>query len=504
MAGGSGELKGPDLAEGYAVGELEEGVPVLGHKDGDAVLLVLLDGDVVAVGARCTHYGGALADGLVRGEQVRCPLHHACFSLRTGEALSAPALNPLPTWDVRIEDGHAYVGDKTGHDPLSDRGREADGPGDIVILGAGAAGSAAAEWLRREGFEGSITLIDPDEDAPYDRPNLSKDYLAGDAPEEWIPLRPDGFYEDHGVGRIVDRATRIDREGRRVLLEHGKPVGYDALLIATGASPRALPVPGGNGAHVHLLRSLADARSVIADAEGASKAVVIGASFIGTEVAASLRARGLEVTVVAPEEVPFERVLGAELGRMLKAEHEAHGVTFRLGHTVERIDAGRVVLDDATELDADLVVVGIGVRPATDLAEAAGLEVDDGIIVDARLRTSDDRIWAAGDSARWTDPGTGERVRIEHWVVAQRMGQAAARSMLGDEAPYRDVPFFWTHQFDVALRYVGHAAEWERVEGEGSGRDDRAFRYLDGESLLALATIGRDRESLEAEAELEG
>lgn len=503
MAGGGKELKGPDLGEGIDLAELREGEPLLGHKDGDALLLALVDGEVRALGASCTHYGGALADGLVAGDTVRCPLHHACFSLRTGEALSAPALNPLPTWDVRVEEGRVIVGDKQKHAPLAARGRRAVGPGRVVIVGAGAAGSAAAEWLRREGYEGHVVMVDPDADAPYDRPNLSKDYLAGSAPEEWIPLRGEGFYEENGIERVVDGVTGIDRENGLVELESGDPVRYDALLLATGATPRTLPVEGAQRPHVHLLRSLEDSRGIVADAGEASRAVVVGASFIGMEVAASLRARELHVTVVAPEEVPFERVLGAELGKLLRSAHGGHGVEFRLGRSVDRIEADHVVLDDGTAIDADLVVVGVGVRPETRLAEEAGLDVDDGIVVDETLRTSDPRIWAAGDAARWPDPRTGRRIRIEHWVVAQRMGQAAARSILGRQEPFRDVPFFWTHQYDVALRYVGHAEEWDRVEAEGSGDDGRAFRYVGGDRLLAVATIGRDRLSLEAEVEME-
>ena len=500
MAGGGKELRGPDVGEGIDLAELREGEPLLGHKDGDAVLLTLMDGEVRAIGARCTHYGGALGEGLVEGHTVRCPLHHACFSLRSGEALSAPALNPLPTWEVRVEAGRVTVGEKQKHAPLASRGRKAEGPGRVVIVGAGAAGSAAAEWLRREGYEGDIVMVDPDADAPYDRPNLSKDYLAGSAPEEWIPLRGEGFYAENGIERVVDRVASIDRENGLVELESGAPVRYDALLIATGAAPRTLPVEGAERPHVHVLRSLDDSRGIVAGAEEASRAVVIGASFIGMEVAASLRARELDVTVVAPEEVPFERVLGAELGKLLMRAHEEHGVEFRLGRSVERIEAGHVVLDDGTAVDADLVVVGVGVRPETRLAEEAGLDVDDGILVDETLRTSDPRIWAAGDNARWPDPRTGRRVRIEHWVVAQRMGQAAARSILGRQEPFRDVPFFWTHQYDVALRYVGHAEAWDRIDADGSGGDGRAFRYVGGDRLLALATIGRDRLSLEAEA----
>lgn len=504
MAGGSQELKGPDLEGGVSMLELSEGEPFLGHIDGDQVLLVREGEEVRAIGATCTHYGGPLGEGLVVDGTVRCPWHHACFSLRTGEAEGAPALNPVPTWEVEIEEGRVVLGEKREPDPLSSRGRAAMGPDPVVIIGAGAAGSAAAEMLRREGYGGGIIVVDPDEAAPYDRPNLSKDYLAGNAPEEWIPLRPQDFYAEHGIERIRERAEAIDRDARRVRLASGENVEYGALLLATGASPRSLDVPGSAGDHVHTLRTLADTRRIIADAESADRAVVVGASFIGMEVAASLRARELDVAVVAPESVPFEGTLGTELGRTIRQAHEDNGVTFLLGRTVTEITTGSVVLDDGTELPADLVVVGIGVIPETGLAEAAGLQVDGGVLVDDRLRTRDERIFAAGDIARWKDARTGERLRIEHWVLAQRQGQAAARNILGHDEPFRDVPFFWTHQFDVSVAYVGHAGDWDATEVDGDLAVDGAVRYLKDGRLAALATVGRDALSLETEAELEG
>lgn len=503
MAGAEQELKGPDLSDGIPLAELPEGEAFLGQLEGDQVLLYR-EGDAVrAIGATCTHYGGPLGDGLIRGGTVRCPWHHACFSLETGEATAAPALNPVPTWDVTVEDGRAVLGRKREHDPLDARGRTADGPEPVVIIGAGAAGSAAAEMLRREGYDGRIVMVDPDESAPYDRPNLSKDYLAGNAPEEWIPLRPEGFYEEHGIERVGEPAESIDADARTVHLGSGDTVEYGALLLATGGVPRTLRVPGADRDRVHTLRSLADTRRIIDAAESADTAVVIGASFIGMEVAASLRARELDVTVVAPEPVPFEKTLGTELGRAIQAAHEDNGVAFRLGSTAAEIGDEAVVLDDGTELPAELVVIGVGVLADTRLAETAGLDTDDGVLVDEALRSSNPRIFAAGDIARWQDSRTGERRRIEHWVVAQRQGQAAAKNILGRDQPFRDVPFFWTHQFDVSVAYVGHAPEWDETEVDGDPRKDAAVRYLRNQQLRALATVGRSDLSMETEAELE-
>lgn len=502
MAGGDQELKGPDLGDGVALEALTEGVPFLGQLDGEQVLLVRRGDEVRAIGATCTHYGGPLAEGLVTDDIVRCPWHHACFSLATGEAVGAPALNPVARWEAEVVDGRVALGRRHHPDPLSARGRNASAPEPVVIIGAGAAGSAAAEMLRREGYEGRVVMIDPDETAPYDRPNLSKDYLAGNAPEEWIPLRPETFYEDHGIERIPRRARAIDARRQRVHLDAGEPLRYGVLLLATGAVPRTLDVPGAERAHVCTLRSLGDSRAIIAASESVETAVVIGASFIGMETAASLRARGLEVTVVAPDDVPFQNILGADLGQMILRSHQDNGVRFRLGRTTAEITADEVILDDGSSLAAGLVVVGIGVVPDTELARSAGLAVEDGVVVDEHLRSSDPRIYAAGDVARWRDVRTGRALRIEHWVVAQRQGQAAARTILGREEPFVDVPFFWTQQFDVKVACVGHAGDWDETRIDGDLGLDGAVRYFRDGRLVALATVGRDDLSLQTEAEL--
>jgi len=495
---------GPDLSQGVPLDQLTDGVPLLGHVDGEAVLLVRRDEQIFAVGATCTHYGGPLAEGLVVGETIRCPWHHACFSLRTGEALAAPALNPVACWTVEARNGRAVVGTKQELAPLADLGRSAPAaPASVVIVGAGAAGSAAAEMVRRQGYDGPITMIDPDTPAPYDRPNLSKDYLAGNAPEEWIPLRPEGFYAEQKIDRIVAEATALDPERRALTLADGRVLEYGALLLATGAEPNRLRTPGAELDHVRLLRSLDDCRAILAHAERARRAAVLGASFIGMEVAASLRARGLEVTVIAPDALPFERTLGRELGRRIQRAHEANGVRFHLGRTAAEITRDRVRLDDGTEVEADLVVVGIGVRPRLALAEAAGLEVDNGVLVDAYLESSATGVFAAGDIARWPDPHTGERIRVEHWVVAQRQGQTAAKNILGQRVAFEDAPFFWTHQFDVPVAYTGHAARWDRTEVDGDLDGlDAAVAYVAEGRKLAVATINRDRVGLEAEARM--
>ncbi|HEY3500575.1 MAG TPA: FAD-dependent oxidoreductase [Polyangiaceae bacterium] len=498
------DLVGPDFGQGIDRSSLGDGQKVLGHFEGEPVLLARHGDEIFAVGAKCSHYGGPLAEGLVTGESVRCPWHHACFSLRTGEVLAAPALEPIPCFSVEARGERLVV---LGKKPAAKKQARssAASAGPIVIVGGGAAGHAAAETLRREGYDGELTVLSADPSPPCDRPNLSKDYLAGNAPEEWIPLRPPEFFQERRIeltlGAVVQR---IDPEKRLVSLEGGRSLPYRTLLLATGATPVPLDVPGSKGSNVRYLRTLADARAIIAAASGAKRALVLGASFIGLEVAASLRARGLEVHVAAPSARPFEHVLGPELGAFFQRVHEEQGVTFHLGKKAREIAGDSVLLDDGSRVPADFVVAGIGVRPALALAEGAGLALDRGVVVDRFLRTSVPSIFAAGDIARFPDTRTGAGIRVEHWVVAERLGQLAARNMLGYEEPCRIVPFFWTQQYDVGLSYVGHAERWDKLEidGDPARRDCRVTYRLAGRKL-AIATIGRDLESLHAELELE-
>jgi NADPH-dependent 2,4-dienoyl-CoA reductase/sulfur reductase-like enzyme len=378
-------------------------------------------------------------------------------------------------------------------------------PDSIVIVGAGAAGNSAAEKLRREGYAGKLTLIGADDSLPVDRPNLSKDYLAGTAPEEWIPLRSAEFYQQQDIElRLNTRVESIDPSSKAVLLSDGSKLGYGALLLATGASAIRPTLPGSDLSHVCTLRTLADSRRIIAKSSGAKRAVLIGAGFIGLEVAAALRARGLEVTVVAAEALPLGRVLGEALGRAVQGLHEAHGVHFRLGARASRIGAQTVTLEDGSELEADLIVIGIGVRPSTELAEAAGLTLDRGVLVDQYLRTSAPNVFAAGDIARFPDALRGDKIRVEHWVVATRQGETAALNMLGKNQPFDAVPFFWSAHYDCTISYLGHAESWDRVDIAGSvDALDWAVAFRKGEQTLAVATISRDRVSLEAELAME-
>jgi NADPH-dependent 2,4-dienoyl-CoA reductase/sulfur reductase-like enzyme/nitrite reductase/ring-hydroxylating ferredoxin subunit len=501
MAASAPELSGRDLEKGFQSEDVADAAMLLGHAFGEPILVARHGEELFAIGATCTHYGGPLSKGLLVGDTVRCPWHHACFNLRTGEAIAAPALNDVGCWNIAKRGQEFFI---TGRAEKKDKRTPPVSPSSVVIIGAGAAGGAAAEALRREGYAGPITLIGADEFLPYDRPNLSKDYLAGSAPEEWIPLRSADFYREQNIDTIIStRVEAIDPKQKQVTLSDGRSLGYGALLLATGAEPVRLQIPGDDLPHVCYLRTLTDSRRIIEKTRNAKRAVVIGASFIGLEVAASLRERDVEVAVVGKHAQPLGKILGPELGNLIRQNHEAHGVKFHLGRTPTTIQDRDVRLDDGTILDCDLVVVGIGVRPNTALAEKAGITTDRGVLVDEFLKTNVPGIFAAGDIARWPDPRAG-RIRVEHWVVAQRQGQTVARNILGARERFATVPFFWSNHYDLHIRYVGHGSgdDEANVAGDLKAKDASILFRRDGK-LTAVASVGRDLENLKAEVALE-
>jgi NADPH-dependent 2,4-dienoyl-CoA reductase/sulfur reductase-like enzyme/nitrite reductase/ring-hydroxylating ferredoxin subunit len=503
MSNGNEKPGGPDLRKGVPLAGLKPETMLLGHVEGEPVILMRRNGEVFAIGAICTHYGAPLEQGLVVGETVRCPWHHACFSFRTGAALRAPALDPVSCWRVELRDGMIYAREK--HEPVRPTPiSAASAPRSVVIVGGGGAGNAAAEMLRRDGYVGPVVVLSADEAAPCDRPNLSKGYLVGYASDESNPLRSMQFYRDHDIDlRLNAPVDAIDTVNRRVRLRDGSHCDYDKLLLATGAEPVRLHIPGSERPHVLYLRSVTDAHALLAKTLEAKHAVVIGASFIGMEVAAGLRARNVDVHVVAPETRPMEHTLGPAVGDFIRKLHENHGVVFHLRTVAAAIEGQNVVLKNGERLQADLVVVGIGVRPRMELAEQATLTTDRGVVVNAYLETSIPGIFAAGDIAKWPDRRTGEKIRVEHWVVAERQGQVAAHNMLGRQERFDCVPFFWTEQYDFGLAYVGHAQRWDRIEVDGSFEAGCTISYLLGGKILAKAFAHRDYAGLRAELEFE-
>ena len=497
------KVSGFDFAQGVSITEFRGTGMLLGHAKGEPIVVARYGDTFFAIGASCTHYGAPLVEGLLVEDTVRCPWHHACFSLRTGEALRAPALDAVSSWKVENSGGKLFVREK--HPENKAPAKSARTPENIVIVGGGAAGNAAAEMLRREGFSGGVTIISSDNAVPCDRPNLSKDFLAGTATEEWIPLRSMDFYREREIELLLNTpVAAIAPPQNTVLLADGSARKFDALLLATGAEPVRLKIPGADLPHVCYLRSLSDCRAIIDKAARAKRVVLVGASFIAMEAAASLIQRKLQVHVVAPEAVPMEKTLGPQVGEYLRILHERNGVVFHLQQSVAAIDERRVTLKDSQSIEADLIVVGIGVKPLTDLAERAGIKTDNGVSVNEYLETSVPQIFAAGDIARWPDRLTRENIRVEHWVVAERQGQAAASNMLGRRQRFDTVPFFWTSQYDFTLNYVGHAEKWDKLEMEGSlETHDCQLSFKRGGKTVAVATVGRDRESLEHELTME-
>lgn len=467
------------------------------------ILLARISGKCYALAAKCTHYGAPLAGGALVGDRIICPWHHACFNATNGDMEEPPALDSLPNYAVRIDGDDILV--ELPQQPADRRtpemerlDTEADGRL-FVIVGGGASGYMAAQTLRVDGFKGCIVMVTREHRYPYDRPNLSKDYLQGHAEPEWIPLRADEFFEEHGIEIMREsEVTKIDTTAKEIVFENGKTLRYDSLLVATGGIPRNLDLPNSDLKNIFVLRSFDSADAIVNAAEGAKQAVVIGASFIGMETAASLTQRGVSVTVIAPDKVPFAKTLGAEIGELFQRVHEKNGVKFRMNSHVKGFEGDEmvqsVILDTGETVEADLVIVGIGVSPATGFLDGIELHKDGGVITDKHLQIGED-LYAAGDIVHFPDSRTGESVRIEHWRTALQQGKTAAHNMAGRALAFTGVPFFWTTQFGVTLNYVGHADGWDEIifDGDPASEDFLAF-YVKDFRVLAVAGMNRDRE----------
>ncbi|MEJ2111190.1 MAG: FAD-dependent oxidoreductase [Acidobacteriota bacterium] len=485
-----------------ALNELPEKDPVAVKVDGKDVLLVRIGNEVYATRAKCTHYGAPLKNGLLNGCEITCPWHNARFDITNGKMQNPPALDDLRSFQTKVENGDVFVGAPI---PVQSAALSTDSTLNdktFVIIGAGAAGNAAAETLRREGFSGRIMLVTSENRLPYDRPNLSKDFLSGEADPDWMPLRSKEFYEKKNIEVLTERKVqRLKPEEHEVYFSNGDAIKYDRVLLATGGKPRSLSVPGGDLPNVFLLRSMADAEAILKAAETARRTAILGSGFIGLEAAAALRQRELEVVLATQEEVPMKRVFGERIGKWIRQMHESQGVEFRFGVTpdrVEQTESGlRLCLSDGSTVETDLVIVGFGVDPSVDYLKDSGLLHNGAVTVNERLQTKSEDIFAAGDIAVFPDPHTGAEWRIEHWAVAEAQGKHAARAMLGSKAPYDEVPFFWTRQFGKSVKYIGHATSYDRVVVRGEFEEERFFvgYFLDGR-LMAASSLNGGREFL--------
>ncbi|MFZ0391181.1 MAG: FAD-dependent oxidoreductase [Calditrichia bacterium] len=474
------------------------------------ILLTRIDGKIYALGAHCTHYGAPLNKGVLSGDRIVCPWHHACFNARSGELEEPPALDALPHFEVTRKDDKIFVTlpQQIPHSRTPKMARNDPGRDDrvFVVLGAGAAGNMAAQTLREDGFNGKIIMITRENRLPYDRPNLSKDYLQGEAEEEWMPLRDKSFFEIHDIElRLGATVSGVDSKSRTVTFEDGSSLEYDKILLATGGTPQKLDVPGNDLENIFYLRTFDNADSIITAAEKAKRALVVGSGFIGMETAFSLKKRGLQVTVVTKEEIPFQSKLGSSLGKVFQKEHEKNGITFFTKSGVKEFTGNgkveAVILENGKRLEADMVLLGLGVEPVTDYLKSLPLEDDGSIKTNAYFRAAEN-LFAVGDIASFPLLEEGRLIRIEHWRTAEQHGRTAAHNMLGKDVKYTAVPFFWTNQFDLKLRYVGYASDWdeELVRGSLEKQDFIVFYLKDGK-VLAAAGNNRNRE-MDAVSEL--
>lgn len=497
----------PDLTSTFAVADVPDGGLLHGRVGAEEVVVVRAEGSLRAIGASCSHYGGPLAEGVFDGRCVRCPWHHAAFDTATGRAERGPAITAVAAYRVVVDGATAVVEPAEPVDPSPVKG-----PDRIVVVGGGPAAHAFVHRLVERGATGEILLIGDEPGRPIDRPNVSKDYLAGEADPEWMPLPGAEVYDGDAVElRTGTSVTAVDLEARTVTTDDGTVEAYDVLVLATGAEPRRLP----DDADVRYLRTQADA-DAIAEALGeGGAAVVVGGSWIGLEAASSLVARGATVDLVAPEPQLLVGLVGEDLSARIELAQRQGGVTLHLGREVQSVVGGRVQLDDGTVLEADVVLAGIGVTPRTGLLESAGVPAEDGVAVDSAFRVvgadgaAIEGVLAIGDIARapWghlaADDGEG-RARIEHVSVAISHGMAAADALLGLEGAMPGAPFFWTAQHDMSLRYVGHATDPERFEVDGDPEaDDATVKVWQDGRIAAVITIGRDGASLLAELALE-
>jgi NADPH-dependent 2,4-dienoyl-CoA reductase/sulfur reductase-like enzyme/nitrite reductase/ring-hydroxylating ferredoxin subunit len=463
---------------------------------GQKILLVRYGEGVRAYSAICPHAGGPLEEGAICNGRIICPWHKGSFRVSDGALAEPPTLDGLTRYPARVEGDDVFV-EATSALPQETRQTRQDGR-TFAIVGAGAAGATAAAALREFGFDGRILLIGREAGLPFDRTCLSKFVVAGQMkPEETPLLRPAEFYSEQHVERIEAEVAQFDVARRDLALADGRRISFDGALIAPGGEAKRPDIPGVDKRGVHVLRSREDAAAILADVHAGTRAVILGSSFIGLEVASCLRAQNAKVTVVSPEEIPFARQFGARIGRSIRALHEANGVVFHSRAKAANLDGdlqvSALVLEDGRRLPADVVVVGVGVRPATRFLRGVELTKDGGLPVDATLRLAEG-IYVAGDAAAFPIAPDGNPTRIEHWRVAQQQARVAAANLLGGRLRYEAAPFFWTYHYGKNFEYLGHAETWdEEVVCGDVERHDFVALFLQDERVAAVVACERQR-----------
>jgi NADPH-dependent 2,4-dienoyl-CoA reductase/sulfur reductase-like enzyme/nitrite reductase/ring-hydroxylating ferredoxin subunit len=456
------------------------------------IVLLRAAGQLRAFQGECPHAGAPLAEGALCHGRLICPWHKAAYRAEDGRLCEPPSLDSLKRYPLEMRGDEVWVDDQPISNP---RIPPADDPRTFIIVGAGAAGTACAAALREKGFGGRILMIDHEPEAGYDRTVLSKFVLAGDMSVTETPaLRSDDFYREQRIERLRDEIKSIDAQAKTLHLKDGQNLQYDAAVLATGATPNTLELPGADLPQVFVLRSRQQAEQIMRSTEPGQRAVIIGDSFIAMECASALRQYGLEVTVLARHAIPFAAQFGEAVGKAIRQLHEGHGVKFITEHQAQAIvgdgKVEAVLLDNGLRVSADLVLVGIGVRPATEAFASLPREKDLSLRVDGGMQVTDG-LWAVGDIA--TFPVNGQPQRIEHWRLAQQHARIAAANMLGAEEHYLDVPFFWTWQFGKNYDYLGHAGQWDQIEFIGEP-EQPPFIGLFGSNGLVVAAIACEKE----------
>ncbi|MFP4385230.1 MAG: FAD-dependent oxidoreductase [Spirochaetia bacterium] len=457
-----------------SIEDFSKDTPVKITEGGDEIMIIRRDSDICACGGTCTHYGGPLDEGVYKDGNIVCPWHNARFDVKSGELRGAPALDDIPVYEIKTENGKVFLGSKNAPEIVMPGGTDSRR---FVIIGAGAAAEGAAEELRRSGFAGKITVITPEEDTPYDRTILSKGFVSGEMKESYLPLRKKDFYEKLNIDfQTGKRVKKLETGSKEITLDDGEKITGDQILIATGSIPNDLEIPGKAGANYHLLRSADSGRKLKQAAADAKKILLIGASFIAMELAADLVSHGKEVHIAAPEQIPMVQVFGERIGNRILRMHTAEGVNFHLGQTVKEFlnEKGRItgaVLSDGETVQTDLVITAVGVRPAVNFLESSGLVKNGAVPVNEYLETSQSGIFAAGDITVVPFQGAPKPVRVEHWSNALNQGRHAAKSMLGEKEPYGKIPFFWTRQYGKSIKFSGFPLPWDQIAYRGKPDD---------------------------------